>query len=221
MFIHNNVITPLQLNSVDSPNGRFYTTPKGDKYPSITTILGAKEKPWLNDWRQSLGPIKADKETKRCADRGTAVHSMIEKFLNNDPHPTNTFAPEHINEFNSVKLNLRKRLNNIQAQEIALFSDALKTAGRVDCIAEWDSALSVIDFKTSTNNKQSSTITDYYLQTTCYALMYQEMYDIQIDNIIIIMTVEKGMVPLIFKQQVDDYIEPLIERINSYYLMKK
>jgi len=60
-------------------------------------------------------------------------------------------------------------------------------------------------------------IEDYYLQTTAYALMFQERYGIQIDQLVIIMGVEKGAVPLIFQRPVEPYIEPLLRRINTYH----
>ena len=215
MFNHTNTITPLQLKSVDGINGRFYTTPDNNRYPSITTVLGAKEKPGLVDWRNSLGHTAADKEMNRAADRGTAVHSMIEKYLDNDANPIVNHLIEHVAEYNSLKLLLRN-INNIITQETALYSDLLKVAGRVDCIAEYKGTLSIIDFKTSTNSKDRSIIEDYFLQTTAYALMFEELYGIKIDNIVILMSVEKG-VPLVFKGKVDDYIRPLLFRINTYY----
>lgn len=216
MFVHQNVFTPIEVETTESKKGRFYHIPNGNTYPSITTILGTGDKPWLTDWRQSLGDVKADKEMKRAADRGTAVHSMIEKFLNNNPTPTERHLLEHIGEFNSLKLHLKK-INNIITQETPLWSDVLKTAGRVDCVGEFDGVLSLIDFKTSTNSKNDTMIFDYWLQVTAYALMFQERYNIQIDNAVIIMSVERGF-PLVFRQPIEQYIEPLINRINTYYV---
>ncbi|MNW11329.1 hypothetical protein D3C71_2087570 [compost metagenome] len=60
-------------------------------------------------------------------------------------------------------------------------------------------------------------IEDYYLQCTAYAIMYYEMYGVLIEDIVIIMAVEKGMMPLVFKAQIYDYIDPLMERIEYYY----
>lgn len=215
MFKHSDLI-PLELKTLEGPKGRFYITPDGNKYPSITTVLSAQDKPWLTDWRNSLGEKKADKEMKRTADRGTSVHGMIEKFLRNDPSPTDGQNFEHVAEFNSVKLMLRK-IDEILLQEAALYSDTLKVAGRVDCVGYYNKVLSIIDFKTSTTDKNESMIQDYLLQTTGYALMFHELYDIQIDQVVIVMSVERGAVPLVFKRPVQDYIAPLCERINTYY----
>jgi len=219
MFIHKSV-TPTETKVQNTPKGRFYTTPSGKIYPSITNLLGVKERPWLIDWRTSLGEIAADKETKRAADRGTAVHLMAERLLNNHPNPTEGQTATDAAEFNSLRL-LLKKVNNIYAQELPLYSDTLKIAGRVDCVAEWEGRLAVVDVKTSTNDKYTQMIEDYYLQTTAYALMFEELYNIQIDDVVIVMSVEKGIVPLVFKAQVEAWICPLIERINTYYSSRK
>lgn len=216
MFVHLDNLIPLLIKSVDGPKGRHYTTPEGNKYPSITTILGHGEKVWLKDWRDSLGAINADKEVKRATDRGTAVHLMLERQLQNDPNPTIGQHIDHITEFKSLKLHIRF-LNNILLQEAALYSNLLKIAGRVDCIAEYKGKLAVVDFKTATRSKSEQLIQDYFLQTTAYALMVEEIYDIHIEDIVIIMSVERG-VPMLFTGKVDDYIYPLIKRINTYYV---
>lgn len=163
-----------------------------------------------------LGEDRADKEMKRAADRGTAVHAIAEKFLNNDPNPTDGITDlSHLSCFNQIRLPLRK-INNILTQESALWSDDLQVAGRVDCVAEYRGKLAIVDFKTSTNDKVEHQIEDYYLQTTGYALMFEERYGIQIDNLVIIMAVEKGAVPLVFEQTVAPYVEPLLHRINNF-----
>lgn len=214
-FIHTGVDPIPDITSKDTSKGRFYTTPEGNVYPSITTILGSVVKPAVAAWRESLGVNKANAETKRATERGSAVHQMIENYLNNDVDPTNGFISEHIREFKSVKPMLNQ-INNIRCQEIPLYSDTLRVAGRVDCIGEYKGKLSIIDFKTSTNDKSSSIIQDYYMQTAAYAIMFQELYDIQVNEIVIIMSVERGIVPLVFKQQVDGWIAPLCKRINTY-----
>jgi CRISPR/Cas system-associated exonuclease Cas4 (RecB family) len=217
LFTHLNTIVPHDVQVINGPKGRFYVSPvTGEKYPSITTMLGAKEKPFLKEWRNMLGDKKADKEMKRAADRGTAVHEMIENYLNNKENPTAGYLPEHVREFNQVRLKLNK-INNIYTQEIPLYSDTLKIAGRVDCIGEYDGALAVIDFKTSNGDKKVSMIDSYWKQTCFYALAFQEMYDIQIDDLVIIMSSEKGIVPLVFRDKVENWIEPLVDHINTYY----
>jgi genome maintenance exonuclease 1 len=195
---------------------RHYNTPTGNAYPSVTTMLGHKDKPWLNEWRESMGAEKADKEMKRTAKRGTKVHEIIEKYLDNEENPTDGYDLQYIKRFNQLKLFLDK-VDNIHIQEAALYSDMLRIAGRVDCIGEYDGKLSVIDFKTSNNNKDREMVLDYFLQTTAYAIMYHEMTGIPIENVAILITVEKGMVPMVYQDQIDKYVSPLLKRIDEYY----
>lgn len=220
MFVHTKTPTITELKDKITNGQRWYTTPSGVKYPSVTTILGAKEKPWLEDWRQQLGPKKAAKETKRCADRGTAVHLMCEHYLNNVENPAKGQSIEDTKLFNQLKFRLNK-INNIRAQEVPLYSNALKIAGRVDVVGEYDGVLSIIDFKTSNNNKDEQMVEDYFLQCTAYAIMYEELFGEFIEDIVVLIAVEKGMMPLLFKRKIDDYVVPLVERINMFYEKNK
>lgn len=220
MFIYHNQPKRIDLPRQDIQGKRWYTSPDGNKYPSITTVLGVKEKPELTNWRNSLGPEKADKETKRCADRGTAVHKMAENFLSNHAEPTKGHAIENVKLFNQLKPRLNK-INNIRALELSMVSKLLRVAGTADCIAEYDGVLSIIDFKTSNNNKDDLMVLDYFKQATAYAIMYEEMFYEPIENIVILMTVEKGMVPLVFQKSIDNYVAPLLIDIQNFYLQIK
>lgn len=204
----------LDLKSTTTNNERWYVTPEGNRYPSITTILGAKEKPAIQEWRKSFGEAAAAKEVKRCTDRGTALHETIERYLSNED-VKRPGDPLTARLFSQTKMMLN-RINNIRLLEAALYSDQLRIAGRVDCIAEFDGKLSVIDFKTSNNNKTSEMIEDYKLQCTAYAIMYSMLYT-PIDNVVIIIGVEKGLVPQVFQDTIDNYVAPLINRINTFY----
>lgn len=216
MYTHLDLITPSQLRTNEGPSGRFYITPEGNTYPSITTILGDGEKPWLVDWRNALGNKKADKVSKEATDRGTAVHLMIERLLNNELSPERGQHHSHVCEFHSLKLFL-KNIDNIITQESALWSDIMKVAGRVDCIGEYEGKRAIIDFKTSTRGKPQTQVQDYFLQTTAYALMFNEVYGIEIEDIVIIMSVENDPVPSVFKRKTEQFIEPLLTRISTYH----
>jgi genome maintenance exonuclease 1 len=220
MFVHTDIPEITELKSRITNSQRWYTTPEGIKYPSVTTVLGAKPKPYLEAWRTSLGPKKADKETKRCADRGTAVHKMAEDYLNNVENPAKGHESLNVKMFNQLKLRINN-INNIRLQEAPLYSDMLKIAGRVDVIGEYKGVLSVIDFKTSNSNKDDKMIEDYKLQCTMYSLCWYEMFGEFIENFAILIAVEKGMVPLCFQGNVHDYIPEAQQRINMFYSKQK
>lgn len=214
-FTH--VPTPYEeIGSKQVRGERIYSTPAGD-FPSITTVLGAMaDKTWLTAWTKSLGESKAAAEKQRCADRGTAVHLLAEKYLNNDPDYADGFRLDDQKLFNQIKITLNK-IDNIRAQEIPMFTELLGIAGRCDCIAEYDGVLSVIDFKTSNGNKDDKVIEDYFLQCTAYSLMYEEMFGVAIEQIVVIIAVEKGMMGQVFKRNRSEYLGKLIKKAKAYY----
>ncbi len=218
MFNHIDTFTLPEVTEQHTAGKHFYKTPTGIIYPSVTTVLGHKEKPYLKDWRNMLGKNKAKKETERCAKRGEAIHKLAEMYLSNAPYPDFLKGQDkqYVAGFNQLKIRLNN-INNIRAQEVALYSDKLRLAGRVDCVGEYNGTLSIIDFKTSNNNKDRSMIEDYFIQCTAYAIMWFELTNEPIEDITIIMSVERGMVPLLFKEKIDKYIAPLLQRIDEYY----
>lgn len=206
----------FDLPVLNGPNGRFYQSAHTELwYPSITTILGAAPKLFLDEWRTRLGDEAADAEMLHATTRGDQVHQLAEDYLNNKELSFDGLKVESLKMFKQMRFALN-RINNICAQEVALFSDTLGVAGRVDCIGEMDGVLSVIDFKTSRNVKTEDKITDYWKQCTFYALAYHELYGVQIDDLCVIMGVENSAMPLVFKSKVEYWIEPLVESIQYY-----
>ena len=63
---------------------RFYVTPDGNKYPSITTVLGGRAKEGIMAWRKRVGEDVANNIMRTAAKRGTAVHELCENYLNNE-----------------------------------------------------------------------------------------------------------------------------------------
>ncbi len=221
MFTHIKIPPLPKIIQKNHANGkRYYTTPDGNKYPSVTTVLGDKEKPWLEDWRKMLGDNKAKKETKRCADRGTAIHELAEKYLNNVDIRLRDYKPEYIKDFNKLKMKLNK-IDNIRAQEIGLYSDRLKIAGTVDCVAEFNGILSIIDFKTSTNNKTKDMIDDYFKQCTAYAIAWHERTGEAIEDITIIIAVERSLMPLVYTEKIENWIPGLLHDITQFNTINK
>lgn len=217
MFAHVNVPQFEELTSKMKRGKRWYTTPSGVEYPSVTTVLGAEEKAGIKAWKEALGAKKADKETKRCSDRGTAVHKMVEDYLNNIEYDdvVGTHEYSNVKMFNQMRTRLKK-IGNIRAQEVPLYSDMIKIAGRVDCVAEYDGVLSIIDFKTSNNTKSLDMVHDYFLQCTAYAIMYSELFDELIEDIVVIIGVEKGIAPMVYRKKIDDYVAPLLAKIHKF-----
>jgi len=201
------------LKSETFPDGkRYYTLEDGTKLPSVTTVLGAQKKAAIMAWRKRVGEKKANAISRKASGRGTNVHTLCERYLNNES--LGDIMPDAKEMFLSLKPTLN-RINNIHYQEQALWSTQLGMAGRTDCIGEFDSELSSIDFKTSARIKTREDILDYFWQTTAYALMYEELIGTPINKLVIIMAVENSE-PLIFIEKTEDHIEGLVEAIQFY-----
>jgi len=200
------------------PTGRKYITPEGTSYPSITTVLGSLSKAGIDAWKKRVGEEEANKIGHHACTRGTAMHEAIERYLNNDEE---WFAPNEMPNvkalFNAIRPVLDERITNIYLQEAALYSDHLKLAGRVDCVAEFDGKLSIIDFKTAKQKKKKEYITSYFMQTYAYAIMFEERTGIPITQTVILMAVDDSPTPLIFKETRDNYTKQLLETIKNYY----
>ena len=201
------------LESVTLPTGgRFYTLPDGTKLPSVTTVMGAQKKDAIMKWRKRVGEAEANKISAKATKRGNGVHTLCERYLKNEP--LGEIMPDAKEMFVDLKPTLN-RINNIHYLETALWSKQLGVAGRVDCIAEFDGVLSVIDFKTSKRIKKEEDIEDYFWQTSAYALMYEELIGTPINDLIIIMAVE-DVGCHVFHQKVEDHIEGLVKAIEFY-----
>tara|TARA_Y100000592_G_C5458130_1_gene312471 strand:- start:536 stop:1237 length:702 start_codon:yes stop_codon:yes gene_type:complete len=214
-FKHVPVTLPeLATETIDRK--RYYVTPDGNKYPSITTVLSTRNKKGLFEWRKRVGEDVANHISRTSASRGTKVHQMCEDYLNNnfdiEKHKKN-FLPYCL--FQQLSTNVLCKIDNIRAQEIGLYSDKYKLAGRVDCIAEYDGVLSVIDFKTSTRERKEEYNENYYIQTSAYAEMFEERTGTPINQIVVLVVTEDGVVQEFVKDK-KEYI-PLINEIVAEF----
>ena len=216
MFKHLN--TKLEYDDLiaeTSSKGRVYTTPTGTKYPSITTVLSILSEDGIRAWRQRVGEEEANRISTRAANRGTAVHSITERYINNEVDYTEGFMPNVIQNFTDFKSVLDERLTNIRAQEVPLYSDHLRLAGRVDCVAEFDGILSIVDFKTSRKLKKKEWITGYFAQEAAYAIMWEERTGEPITQLVTLITVDNEQ-PQVFIEHRDNWTELLLKTRDEY-----
>ena len=213
----NHVQTSLPEVTTETINRkRFYVTPEGNKYPSITTVLSTRKKEGLFEWRKRVGNDVANYVARTSASRGTKVHHMCEDYLNNEfdeEKHKKDFLPFCL--FNQLKDQALCNLDNIYAQEAGLYSDKYKVAGRVDCVAEYKDTLSIIDFKTSTRERSDDWNENYYIQGSAYAEMFEERTKIKIDQVVILVVTEDGTVQEFVKSK-QDYLPMLEESINAW-----
>ena len=191
---------------------RFYEV-DGKAYPSITTVLGSLPKPGLDQWRKNVGEEAAKWEMNRAARRGKATHTLVENYLKGETPSTRDVLP--LGLFALLKPYLAQ-IDNIHCLEQILYSKKLTIAGQVDCIAEYNGKLSVIDFKTANKERNDEWNKNYYIQTAAYAIMYEELFGTPIEQIVIIMASEDGAGRVFVKNKAD-YLSHLEEAIKHFY----
>ena len=191
---------------------RFYSI--GDKnYPSITTVLGAIPKPGLDAWRKNVGEEAAKWEMNIAARRGSATHTLVEQYLKGETPSIRDVLP--LGMFRLLKPYL-EQIDNIHCLETVMYSDKLTVAGQVDCVAEYNGKLSVIDFKTANKERVDSWNENYYIQCTAYAHMYEEIFGTPIEQIVILQAGEDGSAKSFIKNKAD-YEEKLGKAIKDFY----
>ena len=191
---------------------RFYDI-DGKAYPSVTSVLGIKKKAELQGWREKIGEDVANWEMGRAARRGKATHLLVEEYLKGKTPSERGVLP--LGLFKLLRPYI-DQIDNIHLLETIMYSPKLTIAGQVDCIAEYNGKLSVIDFKTANKERQESWIDNYFLQTTAYAQMYEETFGKNIDQIVILLASEDGSVQNFVKEK-KDYMEPLMKSIDEFY----
>ena len=202
------------IKMVSMHDKRYYESPNGVLLESVTTRLGqAMDKSGLEAWKKRVGEEEAAKISTQAGIRGPAVHDLAEKYLLNDPHYTRGAMPINVHTFSSIRKVLDERVGTIYALEAPLYSETLRTAGRTDCIAEFDGITSIVDFKTSKRPKKEEHILSYFLQATCYSLMAEELTDLVIPQIAIIIMVDHDD-PQVFVKNKSDYVDRVREIFN-------
>lgn len=203
------------LKRIDGPNGRVYETAIGKRYPSVTSVTGLLGKQSILEWRKRVGEEEANRISTRASNRGTAIHTLCEEYLKGITPEPNIFD---VDMFNSIKPHLDK-IDNIHALESKLYSDFLQVAGTVDCIAEYDGQLAVIDFKTSGRIKSKEDIPGYFIQTAAYAVAFEELTKIPVSRLVIIMGVDNEK-PIIFKEKRDSWIGQFMQLREDFSKLK-
>ena len=215
MFNHVKVDLPSKLKRVEIDGKRYYQIPdhKDVKLVSITTVTSFQKAKSIKEWRKRVGEDKANAITRKAASRGTDMHTMVEYYLKNQTLPEVQPLSEFLFKFARPFLD---KINNIYALESPLYSLKLGVAGTVDCIAEYDGELAVIDFKTSKEPKPEEWIEGYFVQAVAYACMLYELTGIMVKKLVIIMSCENGECVIYEKRNKSEYIRKLAQYIREW-----
>ena len=215
MFNHVDVTLPeLERETIDGV--RYYKVPDEDqllKLVSITSITSHFNKEIFINWRKKVGDEEADRVTKAATSRGTDMHTLVENYLSNQDLPSVQPMSDFLFKIAKTDLN---RINNIYALEGSPYSKQLGIAGTVDCIAEYDGELAIIDFKTSKKPKPREWIEHYFVQCMAYGCMLYELTGISVKKLVIIMACENGECVVYEERDKSKYIKLLGKYIRKF-----
>jgi len=214
-FTHCNFLGDLELDKKETPGCRLYQLPSGKWVPSITSVTSFYNRQIFINWRKKVGEEEANKITKKATARGTDYHEAAQAYLENRELNWDDYMPATKFMFHHATPYLDK-INNIHAIERTLYSEYLGLAGRVDCIAEYEGELAVIDFKTSSKIKPEKWLENYFVQEMFYASAYYELTDIPVTKLITIMVTPNGEVKVFDKRNKSDYIKLLVRYIKEF-----
>jgi genome maintenance exonuclease 1 len=211
-------------STTNEDGSRVYVNASGVAYPSATTVLGVLSRDGIAAWRKRVGEEEANKISSKASTRGTKIHTLTESYLKNEDleeaYTTTKASLLDVEMFKKFKPVLDP-IGDIHCQELALYSDHLRMAGRVDCIADYNRLRAVIDFKTSSKPKKKEHISSYFMQTAAYAIMYEERTGIPVPWLVVLIAVE-GDEPQVFIEKRDNWTKELLRTRdyfeNGYYL---
>jgi len=200
----------------DSGKYRVYKTPQGNQYSSVTSMVSKtkseKDKAGITRW-QSTEPAH-EYITHEAIEIGNQTHQLIEDYLNNQPTITNydllSFA-----HFERIRDNFLHKITEVHGIEVQLYSDKLKLAGTADCVGMYDGNLSIIDYKTKRSDQRVEYIHDYFIQTSIYATMWEELTGIPINQVVILVSSRKGQLKE-FIEKPDNFLVEIKKRLQMY-----
>jgi len=202
-------IKQININGV-----RHYDTPDGTLI-SITSLLKNFTPEGILEWRKAVGEDVANEVMRAAADRGSKVHKIIENCLSNKPENdlVGNYGELAARMFSQMVPALDK-IDRIRTLEKGLYSTRFGIAGRVDCIAEYDKELTVIDFKTSTRKRDERNET-HLVQASFYSLAWEERTGEKVNQIAILTTTEDGELD-VYRDDPSNHVDRLEEMIEEY-----
>lgn len=131
-------------------------------YPRVTAIVSIKAKPALYKFYADQANFAAGEAVKnKSAEEGTLLHSTVEAMLKGENPP----IPDLIRPAIMAFLDFKKQNEIVPHQiETKVISKKHHYAGTMDCLAELNGSLGVLDIKTS-----YAIYRDYNMQTAAYA----------------------------------------------------
>lgn len=135
---------------------QVYKNSKGEKLPSVTTVLSLINKPAIPAWANRLGleGVNYFDELKRTAKIGSLVHALAENFTSKTPVEWDKYTKEEIKKACTISkrffefVSLQDEFEPILS-EGAFASDKFGYGGTLDLLCRLNGKITLLDYKTS------------------------------------------------------------------------
>ena len=214
------------LSKTTIDGSRRYNTPDGEKLPSVTTILSAtqskEKKEALQNWRNRVGPKKAQEITTEAAGRGTRMHKWLEDFVKTGTLGTPGSNPYSIQSHKMATTIIYQGLskcNEYWGTEVPLYFPKIY-AGTTDLCGVHDGSDAIMDYKQSNKLKRREWIDDYFVQLAAYAQAHNEVHGTKIRKGVIFMCTQDNIFQefIIEGAEFDKYSTLWFKRVEDFYL---
>jgi genome maintenance exonuclease 1 len=213
------------IKRIDTPEGRRYATPDGEKLPSVTTILDAtkseESKQALNNWRKRVGAVQAQAITTEAAGRGTRMHKWLENYIKTgstgEPGSNPYSIQSHTMAHSIISQGLVK-CNEYWGTEVPLYFPKVY-AGTTDLCGIHDGSEAIMDHKQTNKPKKREWIDDYFVQLAAYANAHNELHRTKIRKGVIFMCDPNSVYQefIIEGNEFDKYSDLWFKRCEDYY----
>ena len=213
------------IKRTDTPEGRRYATPDGEKLPSVTTILDAtkseESKAALQNWRKRMGTQKAQAITTEAANRGTRMHKFLEDYIKTGIITESGSNPYSIQSHKMAQSIIEQGLvncNEYWGTEVPLYFPKIY-AGTTDLCGVHDGSDAIMDHKQSNKLKKREWIDDYFVQLTAYANAHNEVHGTKIRKGVIFMcsAANEYQEFIVEGADFDKYTDLWYTRLDKYY----
>jgi hypothetical protein len=198
-----------------------------EKLPSVTTILAAtasdEKRASLDKWKAKIGEIEAERVKNTAANRGTAMHSILEYHIEGQGVLDLTDLGQEAHKMaNTIIDKGLGDLSEIWGSEVTLYYPGLY-AGATDLCGIYMERESIIDFKQTNKPKRDEWIEDYKLQMAAYAMAHNYVYGTGIEQGVILMCTPDCFFQrfIINGQEFRNWQGEWLRRVDKYYELKK
>ena len=213
-YFQHELLPKLDIPRVEVDGKRYYMTPEGERYRSVTTILSKLNATDIQRWRDRVGNEEANRISNKASTRGTKLHTMMEEYVGNEEDFALNKMPTTTSLFLDIQPFVDNNLDLVYGIEYPLYSDRLRAAGTSDLICRYNGKATILDYKTANKPKREEWIQNYFVQSTAYAIMVKERYDMEIEQIVIMIAVDNDQ-PQVFVRDPNEFVKKTIDIFDN------